>query len=48
MIHRTVEDGFRPRCELKQFYAIDYTDYLASQEGVFIDMDMYMFIDMDM
>ena len=40
MIHRTVEDGFRPRCELKQFYAIDYMDYLASKEGVFIEHKM--------
>ena len=37
MIHRTVGDKFRPRCELKQFYAIDYLDYVAQKENTFIE-----------
>ena len=36
MIHRTSEQGFRPMCEVKQFYSIDFLDYIATKIGVFI------------
>ena len=36
MIHRTSEQGFRPMCEVKQFYSIDFLDYIATKIGIFI------------
>ena len=36
MIHRSDQDMFKPRCEVKQFYSIDYLDYIAQTQGTFI------------
>ena len=36
MIHRSDQDMFKPRCEVKQFYSIDYLDYIAQTQVTFI------------
>ena len=36
MIHRKLEEGFKPNCEIKQFYSIDFLDYTAMERGIFI------------
>ena len=36
MIHRKLEKGFKPNCEIKQFYSIDFLDYTAMKRGIFI------------
>ena len=36
MIHRKLEEGFKPNCEIKQFYSIDFLDYTAMKRGIFI------------